>query len=64
MLSVTDFDPKGTISEVRVHDRLYLDTLDADRSPLEMQSDFMSELHRWVSKLTARHLQILHQEIF
>ena len=33
MLSVTDFDPKGTISEVRVHARLYLDILDADRSP-------------------------------
>ena len=33
MLSVTDFDPKGTISEVRVHARLYLDMLDADRSP-------------------------------
>ena len=31
--SVTDFDPKGTISEVRVHAGLYLDTLDADRSP-------------------------------
>ena len=33
MLSVTDFDPKGTmaISGVRVHARLYL--LDADRSP-------------------------------
>ena len=33
MLSVTDFDPKGTISEVRVHAGLYLDILDADRSP-------------------------------
>ena len=33
MLSVTDFDPKGTISEVRVHAGLYLDLLDADRSP-------------------------------
>ena len=32
-LSVTDFDPKGTISEVRVHVGLYLDILDADRSP-------------------------------
>ena len=30
MLSV---DPKGTISEVRVHAGLYLDILDADRSP-------------------------------
>ena len=33
MLSVTDFDPKGIISGVRVHARLYLDMLDADRSP-------------------------------
>ena len=33
MLSVTDFDPKGTISEVRVHAGLYLDILDTDRSP-------------------------------
>ena len=33
MLSVTDFDPKGTISEVRVHTGLYLDMLDAARSP-------------------------------
>ena len=33
MLSVTDFDLKGTISEVRVHAGLYLDILDADRSP-------------------------------
>ena len=27
----------------------------------QMQSDFMSELRRWISKLTARHLKILHQ---
>ena len=33
MLSVTDFDLKGIISEVRVLAGLYLDTLDADRSP-------------------------------
>ena len=33
MRSVTDFDPKGTISEVRVHAGLYLDIMDADRSP-------------------------------
>ena len=32
MLSVTDFDPKGTISEVRVHAGLYLDILVADQS--------------------------------
>ena len=63
MLSVTDFDPKGTISEVRVHAGLYLDILDADQSPNAVrvhagttQVDF--EVDR------ARHLQILHQEIF
>ena len=28
-----DFDPKGTISEVRVHAGLYLDRVYADRSP-------------------------------
>ena len=33
MLNVTDFDPKGTISEVRVHAGLNLDVPDADRSP-------------------------------
>ena len=33
MPSVTDFDPKGTISEVGVHAGLYLDILDADPSP-------------------------------
>ena len=30
----------------------------------QMQSDFLSELHRWISKLNARHLQILHEEIY
>ena len=33
MLSVTDFDRKGIISRVRVQAGLYLDMLDADRSP-------------------------------
>ena len=33
MLSVTDLVPKGIISGVRVQAGLYLDTLDADRSP-------------------------------
>ena len=55
MLSVTDFVPKGIISGVRVQAGLYLDMLDADRSP-NMQSVFLPELHRWISKLTARHL--------
>ena len=43
MLSVTDFVPKGTISRVRVQAGLYLDMLDADRSP-NMQSAFLPEL--------------------
>ena len=33
LLSVTDFVPKGIISGVRVQAGLYLDMLDADRSP-------------------------------
>ena len=33
MLSLTGFDTKGNISEVRVHAGLYLDIMDADRSP-------------------------------
>ena len=33
MLSVMDFEPKLTISEVIVHAGLYLVKLDADRSP-------------------------------
>ena len=33
MLSVTDFVPKGIISGVRVQAGLYLDILEADRSP-------------------------------
>ena len=28
------------------------------------RSEFTAEVHRWFSKLNARHLQILHQEIF
>ena len=55
MLSVTDFVPKGIISGVRVQAGLHLDVLDADRSP-NMQSTFLPELHRWISKLIARHL--------
>ena len=59
MLSVTDFVPKGIISGVRVQAGLYLDTLHADRSPNAVSAvqRFMPELHRWISKLTARHLQ-------
>ena len=55
MLSVTDFVRKGILSGVRVQAGLHLDMLDADRSP-NMQSAFLPELHRWISKLTARHL--------
>ena len=51
MLSVTDFDPKEIISGVRVQAGLYLDMLDAYRSPNEVsihagtsQVDF--EVHR------------------
>ena len=47
--------PKGIISGVRVQANLHLDMLDADRSP-NMQSAFLPELHRWISKLIARHL--------
>ena len=57
MLSVTDFVPKGIISGVRVRAGLHLEMLEADRSP-NMQSAFLPELHRWISKLTARHLQL------
>ena len=65
MLSITDFVPKGIISGVSVQAGLHLDMLDADRSP-NMQSAFLPELHRWISKLTDRHLRcmLVHQEIF
>ena len=39
MLSVTDFDPKGIISGVRVQAGVYLDMLDADRSPNAVSVD-------------------------
>ena len=55
MLSVTDFVPKGIISGVRVQAGLHLDMLDADRSP-NMQSVFLPELDRWISRLIARHM--------
>ena len=55
MLSVTKFVPKGIISGVRVQAGLHLDMLDADRSP-NMQLAFLPELHRWISRLTARHV--------
>ena len=55
MLSVTEFVRKWIISGVRVQAGLHLDMLDADRSP-NMQSAFLPELHRWISKLIAGHL--------
>ena len=55
MLSVTDFefDPKGTISEVRVHAGAKFGHTGI-WSIAKMQSELMPELHRWISKLTAR----------
>ena len=53
MLSVRDFVPKRIISGVRVQAGLHLDMLEADRSP-NMQSAFLPELHRWISKLIGR----------
>ena len=55
MLSVTDFVRKGIISGSEFKPASISDMLDADRSP-NMQSAFLLELHRWISKLTARHL--------
>ena len=57
MLSVTDFVPKGIISGVRVQAGLYLDMLDADRSPNAVSVHAGTSHNRWISKLTARHLQ-------
>ena len=62
MLSLTDFVPKGIISGVRDQaGSMWTCWMLIDR---QMQSEFMPELHRWISKLTARHLQLVHQEIF
>ena len=61
MLSVTDLDPKGTISEVRVPGHIWTYWMLAD---CQMQSEITLEIHRWNSKLTARHLQTLQQDIF
>ena len=57
MLSVTDFDPKGTISEVRVHAGAKF-----GQTGCWSIAKCRPELHRWITKLTstARHLQILH----
>ena len=62
MLSVTDFDPKAPFSRAEfLPGSIWTHWMRIDR---QMQSDFMSELHRWISKLTARHLQLVHQEVF
>ena len=55
MLSLTDFVPKESFPGSEFKPASILDMLDADRSP-NMQSAFLPELHRWISKLTARHL--------
>ena len=63
MISVMDFDPKETISEVRVHAGLYLDVLDAVRSPNAVR------VHAGTTQVDFEvdrppPAQILHQEIF
>ena len=58
MLSV---DPKGTISEVRVHAGLYLDILDADQWSNAVR--FHVGTTQVEFKVDRRHLQILYQEI-
>ena len=40
MLSITDFDPKGTVSEVRVHTGPHLDIVDAD-PPMQILPKFL-----------------------
>ena len=54
MLCVTDFDPKESFpgSEFKPAS-IWTCWMLIDR---QMQSAFMPELHRWISKLTARHL--------
>ena len=55
MLSVTDLSQKESFpgSEFKP-DSIWTSWMQIDR---QMQSAFMPELHRWISKLTARHLQ-------
>ena len=54
MLGVTDFVPKGIISGSEFKPAsIWTCWMLIDR---QMQSAFMPELHRWISKLTARHL--------
>ena len=44
MLSVTDFVPKGIMSGVRVQAGLYLDMLDAERSPKYFPTTFQEQV--------------------
>ena len=56
MLSVTDFFPKGIISGSEFKPAfIWTCWMLIDR---QMQSPFLPELHWWISKLTARHLQL------
>ena len=60
MLSVTDLSQKESFpgSEFKPAS-IWTCWMQIDR---QMQSAFMPELHRWISKLTARHLQLVHQD--
>ena len=61
MLSVTDLSQKESFpgSEFKPSS-IWTCWMQIDR---QMQSAFMPELHRWISKLTARTCKV-HQEIF
>ena len=61
-----NFDPKETISEVRLHAELFIISFWTYWMLIgrQMQSKFMPEQHRWISNLTGCQLQILQQETF
>ena len=61
MLSVTDLSQKESFpgSELKPAS-IWTCWMLIDR---QMQSVFMPELHRWISKLTARHLQGLPRDL-
>ena len=62
ILRVTDFDTKEPFPRSEfTPSSIWTYWMLIDR---QRQSQFMPELHGWISKLTFRHLQILHQEIF
>ena len=56
MVSVTDLSQKESFpgSEFKPAASIWTCRMQIDR---QMQSAFKPELHRWISKLTARHLQ-------